>query len=71
VYKDQGWLAPVVLLDGRVVGTWAYQRHGRTLGVEVRMFDTFRPDTRRKLEEQAQDLARFLGAAGTAVRFAG
>src|SRR5205807_2365250 len=29
VYKDQGWLAPVVLLDGRVTGTWSYQRGDR------------------------------------------
>ncbi len=69
VYKDQGWLAPVVLLDGRVAGTWSYRRGSRTLAVDVRPFAPIPARTRAKVKEQAQDLARFLGARGVAVRF--
>jgi len=69
VYKDQGWLAPVVLVDGRVAGTWSYQRHPRKLAVEVTMFATFKKETRAKAKEEAYDLARFLGAPDMAIRF--
>jgi len=69
VYKDQGWLAPVVLVDGRVAGTWSYQRHPRKLAVEVKMFAAFKKETRAKAKEEAYDLARFLGAPDMAIRF--
>jgi hypothetical protein len=68
VYKDQGWLAPIVLLDGRVAGTWSYQRHPRKLGVDVKMFTAFDRETRASVEEQALDLARFLEIPDVAVR---
>jgi Winged helix DNA-binding domain len=69
VYKDQGWLAPVILVDGRVAGTWSYQRHPRKLGVNVKMFATFDKETRAKAEEEADDLSRFLEAPDMAIRF--
>jgi hypothetical protein len=69
VYKDQGWLAPVVLLDGRVAGTWSYQRHPRKLGVEVQMFTAFNKETRTKAKEEAHDLSRFLEVPDMAIRF--
>lgn len=69
VYKDQGWLAPVVLLEGRVAGTWSYDRGSRTLGVGVRMFSEFSKEIRAKAREEAEDLARFLEIPDVAVRF--
>ena len=70
VYKDQGWLAPVVLLDGRVAGTWSYRRTPRRLDVAVKMFGTLDSETRKLLEEEARDLSRFLEARDLAIRFA-
>jgi len=69
VYKDQGWLAPVVLVDGRVAGTWSYERRPGKLGVDVKMFSTFDRETRTKSEEEAHDLSRFLGTRDVAIRF--
>ncbi len=69
VYKDQGWLAPVVLVDGRVAGTWSYQRHPRKLGVDVQMFTAFNKETRTKAKEEAHDLSRFLEVPDMAIRF--
>ncbi len=71
VYKDQGWLAPVVLLDGRVAGTWSYQRHAGKLGVDVKMFTTFNKETRKNVQEEARDLSRFLESPDVAIRFTG
>jgi hypothetical protein len=69
VYKDAGWLAPVVLVDGRVAGTWSYQRQPRRLRVDVRMFGAFNKETRTKVQEHARDLGRFLAATDPAVGF--
>src|SRR5437870_7393283 len=69
VYKDQGWLAPVVLVDGRVAGTWSYERQPRKLRVEVKMFTAFNRETRTKAKEEAHDLSRFLEARDMAIRF--
>lgn len=69
VYKDQGWLAPVVLLDGRVAGTWSYQRKPSNLEVTVKMVTSFSKETRGKVEEEARDLSRFLEARDLAIRF--
>src|SRR5207245_3924028 len=35
VYKDKGWLAPVVLVDVRVAGTWSYEGRPGKLGWPV------------------------------------
>src|SRR2546428_2645277 len=69
VYKEQGWLAPVVLVDGRVAGTWSYQRQPRKLRVDVKMFTAFNQETRAKAKEEAHDLSRFLEAPDMAIRF--
>ncbi|TLZ68821.1 MAG: winged helix DNA-binding domain-containing protein [Methanobacteriota archaeon] len=69
VYKDQGWLAPVVLVDGRVAGTWSYDRGPKKLGVDVTMFSNFDRATRKKVTEEAQDLSRFFEAPEMAIRF--
>jgi len=69
VYKEQGWLAPAVLVDGRVAGTWSYQRQPRNLRVDVKMFTAFNKETRAKAKEEAQDLSRFLEAPDMAIRF--
>jgi hypothetical protein len=69
VYKDQGWLAPVVLVDGRVAGIWSYQRQPRKLGVEVQMFTAFNKEARTKVKEEAHDLSRFLEVPDMAIRF--
>src|SRR2546426_5288009 len=69
VYKEQGWLAPAVLVDGRVAGTWSYQRQPRNLRVDVKMFAVFNKETRAKAKEEAHDLSRFLEAPDMAIRF--
>ncbi len=69
VYKDQGWLAPVVLVDGRVAGTWSYERQPRKLRVDVNMFTAFSKETRTKAKEEAHDLSRFLEVPDLAIRF--
>ncbi|HYS73073.1 MAG TPA: winged helix DNA-binding domain-containing protein [Thermoplasmata archaeon] len=69
VYKDAGWLAPVVLVDGRVAGAWSYQRTPRKLELDVKMFNSLSKELRTKVEEEAHELSRFLETPDVALRF--
>ena len=61
VYRPQGWLSPVVLVDGRMEGVWRHERRGDRLSVELEPFAR-QPDwVRRAAEEEAERLARFVG----------
>jgi uncharacterized protein YcaQ len=61
VYRPQGWIAPVVLVDGRVVGVWEQAREGNRLRVKVTKFGTLSRRIIAGIREEARDLARFLG----------
>jgi hypothetical protein len=60
VYRAQGWIAPVVLVDGRVGGIWSQRREGSRLQVQVQALAPFPPRLLSGIQEEAQDLARFL-----------
>ena len=36
VYRPQGWLSPVLLVDGRIAGVWSHERtaQGSTVSIE-------------------------------------
>src|SRR5947209_3228265 len=51
VYRNQGWLSPVVLLNGRVAGVWTYVRGGKKLTLDVELFQKL-PGTTLSLLEQ-------------------
>jgi hypothetical protein len=61
VYRPQGWLSPVLLVDGRMEGVWSHERKGDRLVVEIEPF-TEQPEwVRRAAEEEAERLTRLLG----------
>src|ERR671921_811588 len=61
VYRPQGWLSPVLLVDGRMEGLWRHERKGDRLVVEIEPF-TKQPEwVRRAAEEEAERLPRLLG----------
>jgi len=60
VYRQAGWISPVVVLDGRVIGTWSLARQAKGLILQVALFGN-RPKTiHARLEEEAASLAAFL-----------
>src|SRR5437899_4236833 len=69
VYRPQGWLSPVVLVDGRVVGVWSHERKGDRLSVRITPFSRLSPMVRSHIREEADDLGRFFGARGRSIRF--
>jgi Winged helix DNA-binding domain len=61
VYRPQGWLSPVLLVDGRMEGLWRHERKGDRLIVEIEPFAEQPEWVRRATEEEGERLARFLG----------
>jgi hypothetical protein len=62
VYRAQGWIAPVLLVNGRVMGVWEQARKGDRLGVQVNKFEAIPRSIVAGIHEEARDLGRFLGA---------
>jgi uncharacterized protein YcaQ len=60
VYRPQGWLSPVLLVDGRMEGVWRHERKGGRLIVEVEPFFQQPGWVQLATEEEAERLARFL-----------
>jgi hypothetical protein len=42
-----------------VVGVWRYKRQGKRLAVAVNAFDSFEPEVRQLIAEEASDIGRF------------
>ena len=61
VYRPQGWLSPVLLVDGRMEGVWRHERQGDRLVVGIEPFQKQPGWVRRAAEEEAERLARFVG----------
>lgn len=61
VYRPQGWLSPVVLVDGRITGTWSFERDGSRLAVEVAPWADPGDEVARGIAGEAERLAIFLG----------
>jgi len=56
-----GIVHPTMLVNGRIVGTWKSKREKNHLVVKVEPFERLVPEIDRGLEEEVEDMARFLG----------
>lgn len=61
VYRPQGWIAPVVLVDGRVTAVWEHALEGNRLRLKVAKFGSMSRRITTWVRQEAQDLGRFLG----------
>lgn len=59
VYRTAGWITPVVIVDGRVAGTWEIS-DGRTGGISVQPFYRWRGGARKELAAEVDRIAAFL-----------
>jgi len=59
VYRTAGWITPVVLVDGRVAGTWEIGPAKRA-AVEVVPFGRWRGGARQELAVEVERIAAFL-----------
>ena len=63
VYRDQGWISPVLLVDGRMDGVWKHERKGKRLVVAIEPFGKLPKWARAEAEADAERLAGFMGGA--------
>jgi hypothetical protein len=59
VHRVAGWVSPVVIVDGRVAGTWELA-NGKRGGLSVQPFGRWRGGTRKELAAEADRIAAFL-----------
>ena len=59
VYRPQGWISPVLLVDGRIMGVWRHALKTRRVVVELEPFGRLPGWARKELEIEAERLAAF------------
>jgi len=67
INRGGGWLHPVVLADGRALGTWSMEKGPGGMRVEVSSFTRLQPSIQRRVGVEARRVGAFLGAAIDAV----
>ncbi len=60
VYRSQGWVSPVVLVDGRALGVWSHIQKKDDLEVRVTPFSKLSSQVSDRVKEEMSDLGRFL-----------
>jgi hypothetical protein len=62
VYRPQGWISAVVLVEGRIRGAWESRRQGDRTVVQVEMFQPPDGKVAAAIEAEAKQLGEFLGS---------
>ena len=62
VYRNQGWLSPVVLVSGRIVAVWFLEQRAGSYTVDVRPFGALDKRVRSGIVQEAHALGEFLGS---------
>jgi hypothetical protein len=60
VFRAQGWIAPVVLVDGHASAVWDHKRTGNRLSITVTKFGSLSRRITAAIGKEANDLGRFL-----------
>lgn len=63
VYRPQGWVSPVLLVDGSIRGVWRHAFKGSYVEVTIEPFVDLPSGARRAIREEAERLAAFFGGA--------
>ena len=61
VYRPQGWISPVVLRGGAIIGVWFPESSGKSATLRVELFSPQTPSVRARIEREAEAIGRFLG----------
>ena len=70
VSRTAGWISAVVLVDGRVVGTWTHEVVKGSLAITVEPFRKLSPSTLKEVRARAHSIAEALGLTEASVRVA-
>jgi winged helix DNA-binding protein len=70
VSRTAGWISAVVLVEGKIAGTWTHVLANRNLRITVEPFRKLEPQVVSEVRERADELGQALGATKTEVRLA-
>jgi uncharacterized protein YcaQ len=59
VYRNQGWISPVVLMDGAIAGVWSHKLQNKKLFVDIEPFGKLTKTAKAGIEREAAHLAAF------------
>src|SRR5579864_7217414 len=59
VYRNQGWLSPVILVNGRVVGIWSRNDASTKPFLRTELFEKLPKTVLKEIEEEAERLKQF------------
>jgi uncharacterized protein YcaQ len=57
VYRNQGWISPVVLINGEIAGIWSYKLSRKALEIAVELFARVDSRSRKQIKDRAAELA--------------
>ena len=63
IYRPQGWISPVLLVNGRMEGVWRHEIKGSCVEVAIEPFVNAPQWVRRAAAQEAERLAAFLGCS--------
>jgi len=63
IFRPQGWVSPVLLVNGRMEGVWRHETAGNRVRVAIQPFVRQPAWVKRAASEEAEKLAAFLGGA--------
>jgi Winged helix DNA-binding domain len=62
-----GWIRPVIVQDGRVIGGWRSKRKGDALEIEMKLYEPSSESLRQAIDAEVADIARFEDRTATLV----
>ena len=67
IYRPQGWVSAVLLVDGRFAGVWKLERRGSRVEVALEPFGRLSARTKAAVADEVERIGRFLGCEATLV----
>lgn len=61
IYRNQGWISPVLLVNGRIMGVWKYEQKRGKLQMSVEPFVELSAPVKRQIEAEVARLGTFMG----------
>jgi len=62
VFRKQWWISPVVLLNGKIIGTWARVESKKGTTIKTELFGRVTGPAQLRLEEEVERVTRFLSS---------
>ncbi len=60
VFRNQGWISPVILLNGKIYGVWSYNKKGKNFEIDLNLFEKPTADIKSKIEKEAERMGKFM-----------